>query len=87
MTVFISVGGFNGQLEQNFLPPVSSHSEKMADFGSFFLTSENRGVSNFWRRLEFSSDSDLLDSFILKLLTYMYLVDVVYSVCRDKLQR
>ena len=81
MTVFISVGGFNGQLEQNFLPPVSSHSEKMADFGSFFLTSENRGVRNFWRWLEFFK---LLRVFILKLLTYMYLVDVVYSVCRDK---
>ena len=82
LTVFISVGGFNGQLEQNFLPPVSSHSEKMADFGSFFLTtSENRGLRIFGGGWNFL---DCLDSFILKLLTYMYLVDVVYSVCRDK---
>ena len=38
---FISVGGFNKQLEQNFLPAVSSYEEKMADFGSFFYTSKN----------------------------------------------
>ena len=38
---FVSVGGFNEQLEQNFLPAVSSDKEKMADFGSFFYTSEN----------------------------------------------